>query len=103
MLGHFSHAQLFATSWAVVHHGILSMGFSRQKYWYGLPFPSPRDLRSPGLEPESLMSPALAGQFFTTSATWEAPRKAKIQTLTMPNASSEKISGHHRFGEGKDE
>ena len=68
-----SHVQLFATLWAVVHHGILSMGFSRQKYWYGLPFPSPRDLRSPGLEPESLMSPALAGRLFTTSATWEAP------------------------------
>ena len=49
------------------------------------------------------MSPALAGQFFTTSASWEAPRKAKIQALTMPNANSEKISGHHRFGEGKDE
>ena len=47
----------------------LSMGFSRQEYWGGLPFPSPGDLPDPGIEPESLMSPALAGGFFTTSAT----------------------------------
>ena len=47
------------------------MGFSRQEYWSGLPFPSPWDL-DPGIEPTYLMSPALAGRFFTTSATWEA-------------------------------
>ena len=47
-----------------------SMGFSRQEYWSGLPFPSPEDLTSPGIEPTSFMSPALAGSFFTTSATW---------------------------------
>ena len=46
-------------------------GFSRQKYWSGLPFPSPGDLPYPGIEPVSLMSPALAGRFFTTSTTWE--------------------------------
>ena len=50
----------------------LSMGFSRQKHWSGLPFPSPGDRRIPRIEPASLMSPALAGRFFTTSATWEA-------------------------------
>ena len=50
----------------------LSMGFSRQEYWSGLPFPFPGDLPSPGFEPWSLMSPALAGGFFATSATWEA-------------------------------
>ena len=48
------------------------MRFSRQKYWSGLPCPSPGDLPNPGIEPKSLMSPALAGQFFTTSATGEA-------------------------------
>ena len=47
----------------------MSMGFSRQEYWSGLPFPSPRDLPNPGIEPTSLMSPALAGGFFTTSTT----------------------------------
>ena len=47
-----------------------SLGFSRQEYWSGLPFPSPGDLPDPGIEPISLMSPALAGEFFT--ATWKS-------------------------------
>ena len=50
----------------------LSMGFSRQEYWSGLPCPSPGDLPYPRIEPKSLRSPALAGRFFTTSTTWEA-------------------------------
>ena len=50
----------------------LFVGFSRQEYWSGLPCPPPRDLPDPGMEPISLMSLALAGRFFTTSATWEA-------------------------------
>ena len=50
-------------------HGI----FSRQEYWSGLPCPPPGDLPDPGIEPWSLASPALAGGFFTPSATWEAP------------------------------
>ena len=50
----------------------LSMGFSRQEYWNGLPCPPPGDLPHPGIEPVSLMSPELAGRFFTTSTTWEA-------------------------------
>ena len=47
------------------------MGFSRREYWSGLPFPSPRDLPGPGIETTPLMSPALAGGFFTSSTTWE--------------------------------
>ena len=50
------------------------MGFSGQEYWSVLPWPPPGDLPNPGMEPVSLMSPALAGGFFTTSATWDAPR-----------------------------
>ena len=50
----------------------LSMGFSRQECWSGLPCPSLGDLPNPGIELSSLMSPALAGGFFTTSAIWEA-------------------------------
>ena len=50
----------------------LSVGFSRQEYWSELPCPPPRDPPDLGIEPSSLMSPALAGGFFTTSATWEA-------------------------------
>ena len=48
------------------------MGFSRREYWSGLPFPSPGDLPDPGIELKSLVSPALAGGFFTTRATWQA-------------------------------
>ena len=50
----------------------LSMGFSRQERWSGLLFPSSGDIPDPGMEPMSLMAPALAGRFFTTSRTWEA-------------------------------
>ena len=49
------------------HQGPLSMGFSRQEYCSGLPLPSPGDLPDPGIEPVSLVSPALAGRFFTTA------------------------------------
>jgi len=48
------------------------MGFSTQEYWGGLPSPPPGDLPDPETEPRSLTSPALAGRFFTTGATWEA-------------------------------
>ena len=47
-------------------------GFSRQKYWSGLPCPSPGNLPNPGIKPTCLKSPAVEGRFFTTSATWEA-------------------------------
>ena len=56
----------------IAHQASLSMGFSRQEYWCGLPCPPPGDLPHPGIEPLSLVSPALAGGFFTTSTTWEA-------------------------------
>ena len=68
----FSHVQLCVILWTVAHQAPLSMGFSRQEYWSGLPFSSPGDLPDPGIEPATLMSPALAGGFFTTRATWEA-------------------------------
>ena len=60
------------TLWTVTHQAPLSMGFSRQEHWSGLPCPPAGDLPNPGTEPTSRMSPALAGRFFTTSATWEA-------------------------------
>ena len=50
------------------------MGFCRQEHWSGLPCPPPGDLLDPGIEPESLTSPALAGGFFTPSTSWEAPQ-----------------------------
>ena len=72
MLSPFSRVQLFVTPWTVAHQAPLSMGFPRQEYWSGLPCPPPGDLPNLGTEPASLLSPALAGGFFTTSATWEA-------------------------------
>ena len=72
VLSSFSPTQLFATLWNVAHMAPLSMGFSRQEHWSGLPCPLPGDLPDPGIKPSSLMSPAMLGEFFTTSATWEA-------------------------------
>ena len=50
----------------------LSMEFFRPEYWSRLPFPIPGDLSDPGIKPTSLVFPALAAEFFTTSASWEA-------------------------------
>ena len=64
--------QLFVTHWTVVCQAPLFMGVSRQEYWSELSCPSRGDLSDPQTEPVSLMSPALAGRFFTTGITWEA-------------------------------
>ena len=72
MLSDFSHVQLFVTLLTVTLQAPLSMGLSRQEHWSGLPFPSQGDLSDPGIEPASLMSPALAGSFCTIRTTWEA-------------------------------
>ena len=56
----------------VARQAPLSLGFFRQEHWSGLPFPPPGDLLNPGMEHESLTSPALAGGFFPVSTTWEA-------------------------------
>ena len=61
---------LLVTTWTVACQAPRSMGFSRQKFWSGLPFPPPGDLPNPGIEPTSPASPSLAGRFFTT----EPPR-----------------------------
>ena len=60
-----SHVQLFMTPWTIACQAPLSMGFSRQEYWSGLPCPPPGDLPTPGIEPTPPQSPALAGGFFT--------------------------------------
>ena len=74
VLSHFSCVRLFVTLWTVALQAPLSMEFSRQEYWSGLPFPSPGYLPNPGIEPASPVSPALAGRFFTT----EPPGKTCI-------------------------
>ena len=68
----FSHIWLFATLWPAAHQAPPSMGFSRQEYWSGLTCPPLRDCPHPEIEPASIMSPALAGGFFTTCPTlWD--------------------------------
>ena len=67
-----SHVRLFGTPWTVAHQAPLSMEFSRQEYWSGLPFYSPGDLPDPGIEPVSSSS-CIAGRFFTLWAVGEAP------------------------------
>ena len=74
VLSHFSPVQIFATQWTIANQAPLSLGFSRQEYWSKLSCPPPEDLSDPEIEPAFLMSPALSGRFFTTRATWEAPR-----------------------------
>ena len=59
----------YTTLWPIARQAPLSMGFSRQEHWNRLPCPPPGDLPDPGIEPLSLMSPALAGGLFTTSTT----------------------------------
>ena len=65
----FGCVRLFATPWTLAHQALLSMGFSRQEYWRGLPWPPSGVLPNPRVKSVSLMSPALAGRFFTTSTT----------------------------------
>ena len=80
VLSLFRCVRLFATLWIVACQVPLSMGFSRQEYWSGLPCPLPGDLLDSGIESSSLKSSALAGRFFTTSTTWEA-QKVRTQYL----------------------
>ena len=70
------HVQPFATPWTVAHQAPASIGFSRQEYWSGVPFPPPGDLPNPGIELESLTSPALASGFFTAAT----PGEPRVET-----------------------
>ena len=72
-----NRVQLFATPWTVAHQAPLSMGFSRQEYWSGLPFPSPGDLPDPGIEPRS---PTLQADALTS----EPPGKPYVDRYHLP-------------------
>ena len=76
-----SHVQLFVTSWTVARQAPLSMGSSRQEYWSGLLLPPAGDLPDPGIKPASLVSPALAGGFFTTEPRGKQDQKPLSTSL----------------------
>ena len=79
MLSHLSRVRLFSPPWTAAHQAPLSMGFSRQKYWSGLPYSPPGYLSNPGMEPRSLTTPAMASGFLPLMP----PRKP---FLSMDNA-----------------
>ena len=83
ILSCFSCAWLYATLWNVDHQTHLSLGFSRQECWSGLPCPSPIDLSDPGIELSSLMSPALGGG--------QIPTKEKLGNICVSKAALSKI------------
>ena len=82
-----SRVRLLATPWTVARQGPLPMGFSRQGYWSGCPFPSKGDLPDPGIEPKSLGPPSLTGGFFTTAR----PRNPKTLHGALRKANSSLI------------
>ena len=86
----------------IAHQAPMSTGFSRQEYWSVLPGPLPGDPPDPGIEPVSLMSPALAGGFFTSSTTWEAQgnrteRKQHLPVVVDPPLCPDNIACVHSF------
>ena len=101
MVWWYTHVQLLQsclTAWTVAHQAPLSMGFSRQEYWSELPFPPPGDLPNPGIELVSLVSPALAGGFFTISMTWEAHRMVVLLFKRLYFRDAEEIFTYEMIG-----
>ena len=88
-----SHVRLFASPWTVAHQLPLSMEFSMQEYWSGLPFPIAGDLPDPGIKPVSLASPALAGRFLTKCTTWEA-QDYRLSVQFSPSVVSHPLQPH---------
>ena len=83
------HAQLLSrgwlceTPWTAGRQWLLSMEFSRQDYWIRMSFPPPGHLPNPGTEPKSLVSPALAGRFFTTEQSWKSIITSALKTILL--------------------
>ena len=83
MLSHFSHIRLCTTLWAVACQALWSMGVLQAEILEWVTMPSSRVSLHPGIEPMSLLYPALAGGFFTTGATWKAPQHHEVGTIIM--------------------
>ena len=81
-----SHVRLFATPWIVPFQALPSMGFSRQEYWSGLPFPSPGDLPNPRIEPGSpaLQTDALPSEPPANEMRWNQKRREQASQLSLP-------------------
>ena len=71
-----SRVRLFATPWTVAYQAPLSMGFSRQEYWSGVPFPSPGDLPNPGIEPGSTA-------LYTDALPSEPPERSPLKSILI--------------------
>ena len=102
MLSRFSHVLLFAIPRTVARQTPLSIGFPRQGYWTGLPFPPPGDLPNPGIKPMSLAFPTLAGGFFTSPAIADIKRDSFGDQISRKctNAASDFHSPILYLGEG---
>ena len=92
-----SRVRLFGTPWTVVHQVPPSVGFPRQEYWSGLPFPSPGDLPDPGIEPMSPAFPALAGRFFTLCHLGSPHKMVQFSCSVMSNSLQVHRLQHTRF------
>ena len=103
MLSRFSQVWFFATLWTVAHQAPLSLGFSKQEYWSGLPCPPPGDHPDLGVKLASLLSSALAGGFFTTRATGKpwVPHKNRQEKEVVINPSPYPFVGNSRTGQSK--
>ena len=100
VLSCFSRVQLFSTLWTVAVQAPLSMEFSRQEYWSGWSFSSPGDFPNPGIKPGSLMSPALAGRFFTMRATSAQMLQGNPRSRSRPGGvvgAEEEMRGYRRW------
>ena len=103
-----SHVQLFETLWTVVHQAPLSMGFTKQEYWNGLPFPPPGDLPNPGIKPVSpvsVMSPAKIFNYAASAVmnwgilmqiskkrSWQEMRKIRARELSFLGLTSKRLT-----------
>ena len=79
----FTHVWSFATPWVIACQAPLSMGFSKQEYWSGLPFPAPGDLLDPEIKSKPLLSPVLAGAFFTTEPPGKPSSTGQVYTIPV--------------------
>ena len=83
-----SPVQLFVTLWTVANQASLSMGFSRQEYWSGLPFPPAGDLPNPGIKPEFPVSPALQADSLPTEPSKQFPKEPEPQVWSVTSVLS---------------